>query len=351
MKIRSSRLAILVAAAALTSPVHSAVSILDPAYSFSNYHTDSEPTSSVVAFDWELEGALYYQTFTTSYNFGGLFKWNGLTQTTAVPGDSDFYGYSVLRVDGQLYYNTSTSSSQKISRYDPLNTPLSPVQVSAANNSFLFSRQPGEIFITGAEGFGTNQNYRAQLDAAGDFLSAPISLGLTIGNSGPGRFDASGNMFYAPGFGDLSIYRYTAADVAAAIDDPAANPLPPAASRLWWNYGTDFPAVSGATGLAFDASGNLLVTLTDFSNPSYLVLANVDGSGSFSSFSPLLSSTEQLFAVQFKDDAIYVANSNTILQVVPEPSTCGLLLLGGVVLAWVRSRRRKAGRAAQESAP
>lgn len=335
------RLAMLGVASALTSPAHSAVSILDSAYSFSTYHTHSVATSSVVSFDWDTDESLYYQTFTASYNFGGLFRWDGLTQSTAVPGDSDFYGYSVVRIGNNLHYNTSSLSSQKVFKYQPRSTPPAAVLTSSANNSFLFGRQPGEMFITGAAGFGTNEIYHVFLNGAGDFLSTPISLGLTIGSSGPAAFDASGNMFYAPGFGDLNIYRYTAADVAAAIADPTSTPLPPAASRLWWNYSTVFPAVSGATGLAFDASGNLLVTLTDFSNPSYLVRANADGSGNLSSFSALLSSTDQLFEVRVKDDSIYVANRDTILQVVPEPSTFGLLLFGAVVLAWMRGRRQK----------
>jgi len=73
MKLRSMSLAIVGIALSLTSPSHATVSILDPAYSFSIYHTHSVPTSSVVSFDWDIGGAVYYQTATASFNFGGLF--------------------------------------------------------------------------------------------------------------------------------------------------------------------------------------------------------------------------------------------------------------------------------------
>lgn len=332
------RLAIVGIASALIVPSHAAVSILDPGYSFSTYHTHSVPTSSVVSFDWDLGGAVHYQTVTASFNFGGLFRWDGLDQSTAVPGDSDFSGASVVRIGDNVYYNTSDFTDQKVFRYGPLSGPPGATNISTAPNWGLFGRNPGEMFLTGSVGFGTNEVYHVLLDGAGDFLSTPISLGLTTGSSGPIAFDASGNMFYAPGFADLNIYRYTAAEVAAAIADPLANPLPAAASRLWWNYSTNFPAVSGAAGLAFDASGNLLATLTDFSNPSYLVRADVDGLGGFDGFNAILSSTDRLGDVRFKDDSIYLANSDTILQVVPEPSTLGLVVLGGAVLAWMRRR-------------
>ncbi len=338
MKLRSVRLAIVGIAASLTSPSHATVSILDPGYSFSTYHTHSVATSAVVSFAWDASDAVYYQTATSAFAFGGLFRWNGVTQSTAVAGNSDFPGAGVIRIGDSIYFNTEDFTSQKVFKYGPLSGSPSATNISTGPSYDLFVRNPGEIFITGSIGFGTNQIYYATLDGAGDFTGAPVSLGLTIGSSGPIAFDLSGNMYYAPGFGDLSIYKYTAADVAAAIADPITNPLPAAASRLWRDYSADFAAVSGGTGMALDETGDLLLTLTDFSNPSYLVRFDVDAFGDYAGFDAILSSTDQLGDVRFKDGSIYLANANTILQVVPEPGTIGLVLMGCSALALLRRR-------------
>lgn len=318
-----------------------AVTILDPTYSAGIYHSHSVTTSAIVSFDWDSTGAVYYQTSTSAFTFGGLYRWNGATQTTAVgPIETDYSGASVVAIGNYVYFNTSDFSTQNISKYGPLGGSPSSALISTAPNSGLYRRGAGEIFITGAPGFGTNEIYYASLSASGDFLSTPISLGLTSGGSGPIAFDAAGNMYYAPGFGDLSIYRYTAADVAAAIADPTNSPLPTAGSRLWYNYSGDFALVSGGTGMAFDGDGNLLLTLTDFSNPSYLVRFDVDISGNHAGNTALLSSTDRLGDVRFYDGSIFVANGNTILQVIPEPGTWLLLALGctGIVVVWSRRR-------------
>ncbi len=338
MNIRVMSLAMAGIALALTSPSRAAVSILDPAYSFTIYHTHSVATSAIVSFDWDSGGTAYYQASTDSFNFGGLFTWNGLAQGTAAPGTSDFSGASVVRLGDNIYYNTSTFTDQRAWKYGPLSGSPAASNISTAANWGLFRRGADEIFITGAPGFGTNEIFRASLDGSGNFASAPVSLGLTIGSSGPIAFDLSGNMYYAPGFADQNIYKYTAADVAAAIADPVSNPLPPAASRLWYDYSGDFATASGGAGMAFDASGDLLLTLTDFVNPSLLVRFDVDGAGDFAGLDAILSSTDRLGDVRFRDSAIYVGNANTILQVVPEPGTFGLVVLGGLVAGWLHRR-------------
>lgn len=314
------------------------ITLLDPSYSFTTYHAHSVSSSAIVSFDWDTSDQIYYQTSTSFFNFGGLYRWDGTTQTTEVAGSSDFSGASVIRIGDYLYYNTSDFTNQNIFRFGPLSGSPSSTNISTAENWGLFRRGPGEIFITGAIGFGTNEIFYTTLDSAGNFTAAPVSLGLTIGSSGPIAFDLAGNLYYAPGFGDLSIYKYTAADIAAAIADPITNPLPSAASRLWWDYSADF-TVSGATGLAFDDDGNLLITLTDFINPSFLLSVTVDSFGNFDDYTSILSSTGRLGDIRFKDGTIYLANDNEILAVVPEPSTLALLGLGLLAALWTARRR------------
>ncbi len=343
MKICFVKVAAVAVALVQASLSHAAVSILDSTYSFSTYHNHSVSSECVVSFDWDNSDGLYYQTSTSSFSFGGLFKWDGATQTTAVTGNSSlFAGASAVRIGDNLYYNTSDfSNTQFIAKYGPLSSSPSSSNISTANNWGLYRRSAGEMFITGVVGSGLNEVFYATLDSSGNFTSAPLSLGLTIGSSGPIAFDSSNNMYYAPGFGDLKIYKFTSADVAAAIADPTNNPLPSPSSRLWRNYSSDFSNVSGATGMAFDASGNLLLTLTDFMNPSYLVRFDVDAFGDYAGFSSILSSTTRLGDVRFKDASIYLANENTILQVVPEPRTVILLALSFISMSLICRKRVK----------
>jgi hypothetical protein len=196
------------------------------------------------------------------------------------------------------------------------------------------------MFITGAPGFGTNHIYHTALVSSGNFVSAPADLGVTSGSSGPVVFDSAGNLFYAPGYYDKKIYKWSAAEVASAIADPTANPLPAASGKVWWDYSIDFSGVSGATGMAIDANGNLVMTLTDFINPSYLVEVNVSGGAYGGNYTSILSSTDRLGDVAFHNGSLYVANANQILQVVPEPSACLLLLLSAAGAAALRRRKK-----------
>lgn len=308
-----------------------AITLLDPSYSVSVHHTHNVATSSIVSFDWDGSNNLHYQTSTSSFSFGGLYRWNGSTQSTLVAGNSDFSGYSVVRIDDSIFYNTSSSQDQKIFKCGPLSGAPVTSMISTATNNSLHARGLGELFITGAPNFGTNQIYYAALDGSGNFVASPFSLGVTSGSSGPLAFDSAGNLYYAPGFGDLKIYKYSAAEVAAAISDPVNSPLPSASSRLWRDYSTDYSTVSGGTGLAFDKNGDLLATLTDFSNPSFLVRFDIDLDGDYAGFHTILRSDERLGDVRFLDGTIYLARENTVLQVIPEP-TGGWLILGGLVV-------------------
>jgi hypothetical protein len=321
-------LALSIFLGSLVGSTSSAITILDPSYSTSVFHAHSDSTASVVSFDWDASDNIIYQTSTSSFTFGGLYHFNGITQTLLVAGSSAFAGASVRRVDDFVYYNTSDFFDQNILKYGPLSGSPSNTLISTSPNWGLHTRGSGELFITGAPGFGTNQIYYVSLDVNGDFVSSPLSLGVTAGASGPIAFDASGNLYYVPGFSDKKIYKWSAAEVAAAIADPSTDPLPSAASRIWHDYGADFLTFSGGTGLTFDQDGNLVLSLTNFSDPSELVRFDVNGSGDYAGYSSILSTTGRLSDVRSYNGSLYVAVDNTIVQVIPEPSTVLLLLLG-----------------------
>ncbi|MEM6749045.1 MAG: hypothetical protein AAF612_01110 [Planctomycetota bacterium] len=168
-----------------------------------------------------------------------------------------------------------------------------------------------------------------------------ITDGALSGSSGPIAFNAAGDLYFAPGFGDLTIYRWSAAEVAAAIADPVNNGLTEAGS-VWADYSGNplLNNLSGATGLAVTDDGDVVATLTSFVDPSLLVFFDADASGGFVNTQRLATSAGRLGSVRvdplsddllFNDpDAVYR------LAVVPEPAT-GVLLGGAVLLC----RRRR----------
>lgn len=316
-----------------------------PGYLGTVVHSDQHG-GAITSFDRGPDGNLYYQT-DSNWTFGGFHRWDGAAQTTLVPGNSDWTGSSVVTIGDFIYYNTEDLTNPKIHRYGPFSgtNPVSTV-VSTAPNVGLYTHG-GELFITGAIGFGTNHIYHTSLNAEGELTADPATdLGETFGSSGPLAFDSGGNLYYAPGFGDLSIYRWSAEQVAAAIADPIANPLP-TDGVLWADYSAVYNSVSGATGMTFDDEGNLAVTLTDLANPSYLVRFSVTESGDWSGdYTQLLASTERLGDLRNFDGDLYVAVGDSILQVIPEPAAWSLLLgiIAAAPLFWKRRHRAKAGR-------
>jgi len=315
------------------------ITYINPGYGSSTFLTHGN-SDTVQSFDWDSSGNLYYSTTTGSFNFGGLYKNSSGNQV--VSGSSDFASTSVVAIGDHVYYNTSDFSNQKIYSYGPLSGSPSASLVSTTANYGLYTHN-GELFITGSVGFGTNHIYHSTLDGSGNLVSDPATdLGVTSGGSGPLAFDGSGNLYYAPGFSDPSIYKFSASEVAAAISDPTGSPLS-VTGNLWLDYSSIYSAYSGGTSMAFDADGNLLLTLTNFVDPSLLVKFGVDGlSGNYdSTATTVLEDSGILGELRSHGGDLYVASGNQIITVAagPEPSTYALLGLGLLTFALVLKRR------------
>ena len=242
-----------------------------------------------------------------------------------------------------VYFNTSDFNNQNIYKYGPVNgTPAATLASTATN--YGLTANGNRLFITGAPGFGTNHIYYSDLSAGGTLLSnPPVDLGVDSGGSGPLAFDQAGNLFYAPGFNDKSIYRWTAADVAAAIANPIANPLG-VNGHLWLNYSgiNNYGTESGGTSMLLDQQGNLLLTLTSFGSPSLLVKFGVSGTGTYNGIaSTLFQDAGTLGELRLHDGGLYLASGNQVFGIVPEPGTVWIIALSGLlVLAVWRGKRR-----------
>lgn len=313
--------------------LHAAINVLDPNYGVQSYYTHST-TDSIVSYDWASDGGLYYMTSTSSYSFGGFYR-AGATPTTIAGANAGLFpGASVVALGGYVYYNTSDfSNTQIINSYGPVGgSPVTAVASTAVNWGLYV--HDGQIFITGAEGWGTNHIYAAT-PGSGGALPPPLDLGQTSGSSGPLAFDVLGNLFYAPGYGDLTIYRWTAAEVAAAL---AGTQLTIQAENIWLQYDELYAAYPGGTSMLIDGD-KLYLTLTSFSDPSVLAAFGIDEFGAYAGdYITVLEDTNRLGDLRSYNGGLYLSSGNQIVQIVPEPSAFGLLLFGAVAVLLVRRR-------------
>jgi len=342
MKLSKSLVALAIGATALAGHVHASLTF-GSGFGGNVYHTHST-TDRVTSFDWA--GGDFYTMTSAGFPDVNVWRHTGFGTTNIHAQPSNFAGSSVIAIGDYLYFNDSTSDDQNIWKFGPLSGTPAAILTSTTANSGLYS-DGSDLFIAGAMGFGTNEVFHSTLNSSGELVSDPAtSLGTTFGSSGPLAFDGAGNLFYAPGFGDTRIFRWTAAQVQAAIADPVADPLPTTGVE-WYDYSSDFN-VSGATGMVVDAAGNLVVSLTDFSNPSFLVTFGVDLFGAYGGHTQIATSTNRLGDVRFHEGSIYFAYDNEVFQVIPEPAHFafggGLLALLLVVYRRQKNRRIASGR-------
>ena len=325
-------LAPLFAAFAIASSATAQITVVDPSYGISTYYTHTS-SDSIVSFDYGANGALYYQTVTPAFSFGGLYQYAGGVASNVVPASSTlFSGASVVSIGQSIYFNNSDASNTYIYRYGPLNGVPAASQISTATNYGLYGNQ-GRLFITGAPGFGTNHIYYGGLEQ-GD---PAVDLGEDSGGSGPLAFNAKGDLYYAPGYGDRSIYTWSKAEVDAAIADPAGHPL--AAIHQFATYPSEY---SGGTSMVFDPNGDLLLTLSNFNGPSVLDKFGVKADGTWTGAADTVLSDGGLFGeLRLEGGTVLLSAGNQIFALVPEPSTVCWMAVG-VVLVGVGLRRRVA---------
>lgn len=305
-KLLNTRFATIAVSLAIASSAAAALSF-SPGYSANTYYTHGNG-DGITSYDWGSDGALYYGT-ASSYLSTGVYRHDGIATTTIQGVTGNFSGGSVIAVGSSIYFNDSTFSNvQQIYQYS-----IGTGTTTTANlTNYSLGSDGSHLYSTGGDFSGTRLTYF--LDGV---TGGTIDLGGVSGASGPLTFDAAGNLYYAPGYGDLSIYRWNAAEVSAAISGNGSPSLS-ASGHLWIDYSVAFATAGGATSMLTDAEGNLIVTLTNFTDPSALVKFNADGSGSYET---ILTSMDRLGELRMHEGQLYLSDGNSIVTIIPEPSS------------------------------
>jgi hypothetical protein len=310
------RISALIISLAIASSAAAALSF-SPGYSAQNYHTHGS-SDGIISYDWGADGALYYATADSSFLSAGVYRHEGAFTTSIQNASGNFAGGSVIAVGSSIYFNDSTFSNQQNIYQYSLGTGTTTAATLA---NYALGSDGSHLYTTSGDFATTRLTYFID-----DLAGGTIDLGGVAGASGPLTFDASGNLFYAPGYGDLSIYRWDAAEVAAAISGNGSPSLS-AGGHLWIDYSAAFGSAGGATSMLTDAEGNLIVTLTSFTDPSALVKFSADGSGTYET---ILTSFDRLGELRMHEGQLYLSDGNSIVGIIPEPSsllfcmvTCG----------------------------
>ena len=318
------------AAAALLA--HTAGAAITTGSVTTHYSNPYSGTENLTSFDWDGSGNLYWMGGDASWAQSmHVYKFDGSTLST-IDTRASYAGTWVNSFGDNIYYDDG--SEYAFYKYGTAGGS-SPSQVLQLDNSWGYTFQNDGLYITGADAGWNNVLYYSALDANGDLTGSLINLGYMGSPSGPTAFDADGNLYYGAGYGDGVIYKYSAADVAAAV---AGTPLGAAAAHQYIDfngYGLD-----GASGMDFNADGNLVVSLTSFGSPSKLVEFDVDGSGNYTGNSSVWAvSDTRMTTVRNQSGTIYFSDSDGIYEAIPEPGTIALMLMGVIGLVGVRRFR------------
>jgi hypothetical protein len=310
-------------------------------YTATDYYSNPHSGEAVVSFDWSSDNTLYYTTGDPNWGMNfNVYAYDGITSQN-IYNSQTYAGSRITQIGSQMYFNdggTNDRWTYDYFRYNPAvgGAPVKVIDSTAANGSNCWdaaTRTGSDLWASG--GWSAGINY-GNLDADGNLVSQPmINIGVIGGSSGPLTFDSAGNLYYADGAGS-NIYRFTAAEVAAAMSDPGSSSLNPT-GHVWATIGGD---ASGGTAM-FAADGlGIVLTATSWTNPSELRLYPINGDGASGAYEVLATSADRITEARYHNGTIYAADASGIYAVsVPEPGTLILLGPAMAILFLIRHRR------------
>ena len=283
------------------------------------YNNPNSGTENITSFDWDSAGNLYWMGGSAAGwgNPMNVYRYGG--SLAAIHSQAAYAGSWVCSYGEYIYFNEDSNYT-----YDTVSGGPAG-QVFQQTGAWGFTIHDGGLFISGADPSWNNSIFYSPLDSGGNLTDTPVNLGYVGSPSGPIAFDADGNLFYGAGYSDGLIYKYTAAEVAAAI---GGTPFGAASAHEFIDFNSH--GLAGTTGIDFDNNGNLVASLTSFGSPSKLVSFALDGSGGYLGSSQILAVSDgRMTTVRNRGGEIYFSDEDGVYRVIPEPAVIGLLLSGG----------------------
>ena len=280
------------------------------------YFANPHAQACIVSFDWDAASNLYYTTGGVDWDTGfSVFHFDGTTSSSLYSDPDAFAGSRLTAIAGLIYFNDGGTYDRwtcNYFRYNPA-TGAAPVDMGILSDIWGLETKTGSDFWA-AGGYPASIYYSA-LDANNELVDNPlINLGAVGSASGPMAFDKDGNLYYAEGYvaeGHPNVYRWSAAEVAAAIADPEGAALNPE-GHTW----TTLTTGDGTTSMVVDNDGHVLVTITSFVDSSELQRLHVKN-GEFTGFDMMARSSDRLETVRIRNNNIYVSAAEGIYKIVP----------------------------------
>ena len=280
-------------------------------YAFAPYDT-APAGESVVSFDFDSSGDLYTLTGDPGWALGlTVYRGVGAGRTVLYDSDAALPGSRVTVIGPWLYFNDGGDGGTRWdSNYYVL--PLSggaPIlaYTTVEGTPSLWgadTRNGAQFFASGATGYGPSEIFHMPLSGTGA-LDNLVSIGQPGDASGPVAFDADGNLFYAPRYaysGQPNVFRWTAAEVAAALADPTGAPLLPA-GHVWGEIPAPF---TGASGMVVDTAGSVYVTANVWGAPGELLVFRADAEGASLAPAALGRHAARLETLRLRGGRVYV---------------------------------------------
>lgn len=293
-------------------------------YTFAPYDT-APAGESLVSFDFDPSGDLYTMTGDPGWALGlTVYRGVGVGRTMLFDSAAAFPGSRVTVVGPWLYFNDGGDYARWDFNYYVL--PLSggsPVlaYTTVGGTPSLWgadTRDGTQFFASGATNYGPSEIFFTPLSGTGA-LDALVSIGQPGDASGPLAFDAAGDLFYAPGYvysGQPNVFRWTAAEVAAALADPAGAPLSPG-GHVWGEIPAPF---TGASGMVVDTAGSVYVTANVWGAPGELLVFRADADGASQPPAALGRHAQRLGTLRLRGGRVYVNCAEGVYSI-PEALT------------------------------
>lgn len=342
LSISISIVALPLIAGLLTSSADAEV-IGGPGVSVETYYVNLHEEGEVInSFDFGRNGTLYYTTgikgpagCETGFS---VYKYDG-ESFEQIYYDENAFGFSGGRIrrygkgnnEYFLFNDGGTENRMEFNyySYDPYETePIRKIIMTGPDEYWGLSTRDGtDLWAGGAPilDFGENQSriyygsirFAGAGDGGGNIHVRMIDLGIVGGGSGPLAFDSSGNLYYAQGYNwpfesDAYIYRFSAAEVADAIDDPKNHPLD--VTEDWdiiiFNGWGD--CCLGASSMFFHNKIGLVLTATTAHGNSELRWYAINSDGSSGGYTVLALSTGRMSETRYRNSMIYVNDPDGI---------------------------------------